>query len=498
MWAKKISLNNNAKSIVQSKKNSFLSLIVTFAIVVILISILPVLAEPGSGYTNTTNKCISCHNDTGYPADTDGDGVAAPFKRPHNNNTSCESCHGEDPHIIKFIQPDGTYGNKSTAASCPACHQGIINNDNFTQAFKIPETLRHSSDPSNGSVWGSYWNNANPKEACIYCHNKTLHDIFPLGRILDWSPGYVINTSIGSNYTCAGCHYKESANYNIMNSSFVSAGLPIPPEITNGTSWNGISTKYFNHSLQDYTDNGCTPCHGGSLSVGARMSEFLHNVDYADMANCLGCHRPNGAGPEVNMIDLGNHTNLNTTVGGVGNLTSEDCRMCHFSDPHAGPNVSNTYYCINCHDALGFTGSLRAPPSLRFTDKKHGKNSCTDCHLAEGEYHQGNPRGSVANSTYVTRYNSGNTITTDCADCHYSANLDDAPFNAPGGGGHINNLGGSCTTGGGASCHAGGSTLVKTMHSLSNDSQGNKPSITVPTLNPSTVTAGSDVIVNAT
>ena len=500
MWAEKIFINNNAKSIARSKKKSFISLIMASAIIVILISILPVFAVPGSGYTNTTNKCIACHNDTGYPADTDGDGVAAPYKRPHNNNTSCESCHGADPHIIKFIQPDGTYGSKSTAASCPACHQTGISDINFTKAFMIPVTLKHSSDPSNGSVWGPYWNNATPKGACIYCHNKTLHDIFPLGRILDWSPDYVINTSIGSDYTCAGCHYKGSPDYINMTSSFESSGLPIPPEITNGSSWNGTKGKYFNHSLGDYTDIGCKPCHGGSLSVGARMSEFLHNVDSADMKNCLGCHRPSGAGPEVTFADLGNHTNLNTTPGG---LTSEDCRMCHFSDPHAGPNESNTYSCIDCHNATvgGFRGSIQAPPALRFNVNKHGVNQCVECHIADGKYHSGNPRGSVANSTYSNRYIplSGNGNYTDCGDCHYSANLDDAPFNAPGGGGHVKSNGdGTCATGGGPSCHAGGATMVATMHKLSPKNGSNKPSVTVPILSPPTVVKGSDVTVSAT
>jgi hypothetical protein len=503
MWAKKISINNNAKCIVRSNKNSFISLITTFAIVVILISILPVFAEPGSGYTNTTKKCISCHNDTGYPQDTDMDGVAAPYKRPHNNNTSCESCHGADPHTVKFIQPDGTYGSKSTAASCPACHQVAINNSNFTQAFKIPVTLKHSSDPANGSVWGTYWNNTDSKAACIYCHNKTLHDIFPLGRILAWSPDYVMNTSIGSNYTCAGCHYKGSSDYINMTSSFASAVLPIPPEITNGSSWNGTKGKYFNHSLGDYTDNGCKPCHGGSLSVDAKMSEFLHNVDFADMKNCLGCHRPNGAGPEINTNDLGNHINLNTTVGGNDTLTSEDCRMCHYSDPHAGPNVSNTYYCIDCHNATvgGFKGSVQAPSALRFNVNKHGVNQCVECHIADGKYHRGNPRGSVANSTYSNRYTplAGNGNYTDCGDCHYAASLDDAPFYGPGGGGHVKSNGdGTCANGGGPSCHAGGSTMVATMHKLSPKDGGNKPAVTVPTLSSLTVVKGLDVKVNTT
>jgi hypothetical protein len=157
-------------------------------------------------------------------------------------------------------------------------------------------------------------------------------------------------------------------------------------------------------------------------------------------------------------------------------------------------NNSNTYFCADCHTS-GSTNPKNS--SIKFTEKKHGQAACMDCHVADGIYHQGNPNGSVANSTYIGRYNSSNTVTTDCADCHYAKNLDDAPFNAPGGGSHINNLGGSCIASGGA-CHSGGSTILETTHSLSGRSQGNKPTVTLPTLSSSTVTRGADVTVNAT
>ena len=37
----------------------------------------------------------------------------------------------------------------------------------------------------------------------------------------------------------------------------------------------------------------------------------------------------------------------------------------------------------------------------KFDDKKHGEVTCINCHVADGRYHQGNPRGSVANSSYI-------------------------------------------------------------------------------------------------
>ncbi len=491
MRANIISKKKNARGIAQSNENSSLSLILKVAIVILILSFLPLLA--GAEYSPTTKKCIACHNDTGYPLDSDGDGVAAPYIRPHNDNGSiCEGCHGPDPHRVKFIQPNGTYGGKSTAASCPACHQTAIPNNNFTTAFRIPETLRHSSDLLNGSVWGQYWDNLNPKEACIYCHNNTLHNILPLGRILEWSPGYIINGQIGSNFSCSNCHYKASADYNAMITSFEAAGRPIPPEITNGTNWNGIAGVYFNHDLLDYTDLGCVPCHGNTLSPDATMSEFMHNVSVADMNNCLGCHRAGSSIPDVDTADLGAHINLNLT-GGSGSLTSEDCRACHYNNPHTGTNPTNTYYCNDCHNqTAGGNSSIRA--TKKFENKRHGEATCNNCHIADGIYHQGNPRGSVNNSSYIARYISTNKNNTDCADCHLRANLDDAPFNAPSGGNHIISYGnGNCTGG----CHTGGGTSVLAAHSI-DPLDGEKPAITGPTLDHSSVTQGTDVTVTAT
>ena len=487
MWSNIIHKKKNVRSIAQSNENISLSLILKVAIIILILSFLPLLA--GAEYSATTKKCIACHNDTVYPLDSDGDGVAAPYTRPHNDNGSiCEACHGADPHKVKFIQPDGTLGGKSTAASCPACHQTGV--QNFSTAFMIPVTLKHSSDPLNGSVWGSYWINSNPKEACIYCHNNTLHNILPLGRILEWTPGYIINSPIGSDFSCSNCHYSESIHYDAMAASFTAENRPIPPEITNGTSWNGISENYFNHILQDYTDLGCVPCHGNALSPGATMSEFMHNVNVADMNNCLGCHRAGSSIPDIDDADLGAHINLNLT-GGSGSLTSEDCRACHYNNPHTGTNPTNTYYCIDCHNKTQQLGNSSIRSTKKFDDKLHGKVTCINCHIADGTYHQGNPRGSIANSTYVNRNVSSNPY-VECGDCHLAANLDDAPFYAPGGGSHVRDCGNS------GGCHSG-NTIVAAVHSTTPyDNSNKKPQISDPKLNSSTVTQGTDVNISVT
>ncbi len=459
-----------------------------FAIISLLtiITMVSIFSGIQGSYTPTTDICISCHNDTGYPNDTDANGLAAPYKRPHFDTVMCEFCHGQNPHTVVFIQPTGSYGPKSTAGSCPDCHMTGIpseNNSNFTSAFKIPNPLRHSSNALNGSVWGNYWTNSSPKEACIYCHNKTLHSIAPIGRILEWSLNYHTNGSIGNNYSCSGCHYKGDANWSTMIASFAAAGLESPPEITNGTNWRGKSADYLNHSLNNYFDNTCKECHGISLAANAGMSEFIHNVSVADLNACMSCH------PTVTAIDLGKHSTLN----GSSAVDNGDCKTCHyrtFPMVKGAVNNSNTYFCADCHTSAG-TGPNKS--SIIFTDRKHGEVSCMDCHAADGRYHQDDPRGAIANQTYVNRYLPGNTTVTDCADCHYASNLDDAPFNAPGAGTHSKN---ACSDGG---CHnAGTITMVQTVHHIDPQVSGWIPTITAPTLSASSVPQGMNVTVNAT
>ncbi|MBU4077105.1 MAG: hypothetical protein KKI06_10450, partial [Euryarchaeota archaeon] len=158
-------------------------------------------------------------------------------------------------------------------------------------AFMIPNPMRHSSNINNGSLWGNHWTNTSPKEACIYCHGNTTHNETPMGRILEWFPVYIKNSSIGNGSSCAACHFKGDVNYSAMADAFNSSGLEIPPEITNGTNWNGNSTNYFNHSIGSYIDSDCKQCHGSLLSENATMSEFVHNVtEGASGPDCISCH----------------------------------------------------------------------------------------------------------------------------------------------------------------------------------------------------------------
>jgi predicted CXXCH cytochrome family protein len=251
-------------------------------------------------------------------------------------------------------------------------------------------------------------------------------------------------------------------------------------------SCHGTDVSDRHHLLVANGTYQCTDCH--TMKYDATTQSYYPEV----IRNCLTCHPGKQhtcmeCHPQVTFVDLGMHSTLN----GSSAVDSGDCMICHhnpFPMVKGAVNNSNTYFCADCHTTAG-TGPNKS--SKIFIEKRHGKASCMDCHVADGKYHQGNPRGSVANSTYVSRYPTTNTNTTDCADCHRAANLDDAPFNAPGMGTHSV---GACATGG---CHGGGNNMVQVVHNT-NPLDSLKPTITVPILDSSTVTQGTDVNVTVT
>lgn len=387
MW-KSLKITSYGKKNWDNRSRIARTFITAISILFFLAAIMALSNGAGTGYSPTTDKCISCHNDSNYPNDTNGDGVSAPYKRPHNDKVMCEKCHRSNPHDVAFIQPDGNYGSKDTAGSCPECHQTGINN--FSSAFMIYPQLRHSSNIQNGSAFGNYWNNTSPKSACIFCHNKTLHNVKPLGRILEFAPEYVINTSIGANFTCSKCHYKGDTNWSIMNATFAAAGLETPPEITNGTNWNGRFLNYFNHSIVDYTDETCTHCHGRLLSSNATMSEFLHNVAFADSTACIGCHTsptgPDNIYAAIDTASFGKHKNINST-GGNDILTDDDCRGCHYDITNMYNRTLNvsTRICTDCHIEGNFSAPIiknHKPPKVTVSAGGNISTTayCSICH----------------------------------------------------------------------------------------------------------------------
>ncbi len=366
------------KGIHERKKRIFSTIIISVIVILTLISILMVFTGTPPGYTSVTLVCISCHNDSGFPNDTDNNSIIAPYKRPHNDSVMCETCHRSNPHTIGFIQQNGLFGLRSTAVSCPECHQTGV--PNFTSAPMIPPRFMHGNNITQGSKWGSYWNSSQLKTACIYCHDNTLHNITPVGRIL----GFALRNSS----SCSNCHYKGNANYSIMINSFSSAGLERPPEITNGTGWNGSESGYYNHTLDQYSNDRCKMCHGSYISLNATMPEFVHNVSEAAGGECIGCHTSNQNMTGslffegINLSSFGKHINVNTS-NGINQLTNDDCTTCHydfnFSEMMLPNFTTRTKTCTECH----IDGNFSAPVISNHRPNGTGVATttyCSTCH----------------------------------------------------------------------------------------------------------------------
>ncbi len=357
------------------------------------------LAKPASN----DSYCSTCHG-TG--------GTAATKDKLRHKALNCTECHannsagtlaGKDIHAIKYLTQSNTFAtSNSSAVNCVICHQttSVDSSLGSFSAFKIATQMRHSDNASNGSVWDGYWTNTTPQTACVYCHNSTLHNVTPLGRMLQWNQNYNLYGSIGSNVSCSDCHYRGDSNYSQMNSTFVAAGLRTPPEITNGTNWKGNSSNYYNHSLDAYDDQACKNCHGSLLSASANMSEFMHNVaiGVAGGANCTNCHNTGGTagtGKLVNFTAINDtnaiHKNLNS--GASTSLPAENkrCWACHGngSEPASGhpSNYKIPYNCVDCHvpgagQNLNFTpASILNVTQHYWNGTKVATSNATSCYI---------------------------------------------------------------------------------------------------------------------
>ncbi|SNQ61559.1 fibronectin type III domain-containing protein [Candidatus Methanoperedens nitratireducens] len=310
------------------------------------------LTKPALTLPNST-FCLSCHGNNGSGG-TNYSGMVTGIREKHNNTINCTECHfnsSRDIHPVKYLQPDESYSTgNSTGVNCTNCHQGTAFYPGLSKIPpKIPSPLHHSDNPSNGTRWNStgYWDNTSEITACIYCHNDTRHKAAALGRPESWRGDNKVNSSItNTSNWCAGCHYQGytsgGKNYGNMTSAFISANLPVPPEITNGIYAPNTMPGFYYHNLTpDYNDSTCKTCHSIGLNNGT-MDAFLHNITARD---CKGCHFSynvmNSSGSPTAPARYVNSIMFNE--GAHGNVS---CRSCHT----AGHNsIGARKACEDCH-----------------------------------------------------------------------------------------------------------------------------------------------------
>ncbi len=372
----------------------------------------PVLTLPDS------TLCLSCHgkNDSGGINYTQ---AVTGYKEKHNNTVECTECHlntSKDIHPVKYLQKDASYStNNSSGVNCISCHQNLTNYPGLLRTPpKIPNPMHHSDNASNGTRWNAtgYWEPNNTITSCIYCHNDTRHNATALGRPAEWKGDNIVNSSIAntSNW-CASCHEQGyisgGKTYTLTAAVFISANLPVPPEITNGIYAPNLP-GYYNHSLTpDYSDSTCKVCHGRSLPGNVKMDEFIHNIT---SPSCKDCHYSfeymNGSSvnkPEkfVNqsMYEASPHGSLRCEdchTRGHNNIAArKSCEDCHavqqdpknsterhditanpwnYSIPGISGSIVNITDCTLCHDSNLYnnaTSSYGLPPKPRNCDYCH-------------------------------------------------------------------------------------------------------------------------------
>ncbi len=308
--------------------------------------------------------------------------------------------------------------------------------------YKVANPLHHSDNLTNGSLWGSYWNS--PINACLYCHNDTKHSLTPLGRPLIWNSSYALNSIIGSGTNCADCHYKGDTNYSVMSSTYTSAGLGIPPEITNG-SWNG-KPGYYNHTLTGYTDSQCKSCHdtSGSTTVG----QLMHNASTGSAAGgpeCKSCHDIGGSAPKLINFSVANnagHKNLNSGASSTVNAENKKCWACHGNgtqpvDGHPS-NYKTPVSCENCHTSTGGYSAPLVKEHIQNGTDVQANVACGVCHNNSGMFIDSGGIGTITHyiknvtDLTTTPYGHFGTInTTNCLICHNGPYTGNASWGSP-------------------------------------------------------------------
>ncbi len=371
------------------------------------------LTRPPLALENST-FCLACHGNNGSGG-TNYTGTVTGAREKHNNSVNCTECHlntSRDVHPVKYLLQNATYSTgNSTAVTCITCHQTTsVDSKLILTPPKVSSPVNHSDNATNGSIWNStaYW--ASSLTACTYCHNDTKHNATALGRPAYWKGNNIVNASINTGTWCSSCHYQGYSsggkNHGDMTSTFASANLSVPPEITNGTYARSIYSRsnYYNHSLTNYNDAVCRQCHGIYLSSGITITVLMHNITGN---TCTDCHYSfeamnNTTRPDryvdPSMYGTSQHSTLNCTdchTRGHRNIGARKaCEDCHAvqqnpitdRDRHnitatPGASVVNNTDCTSCHSSTLYNRSIATYGYWKPKD-------CDYCHTYPDKYYE--------------------------------------------------------------------------------------------------------------
>ncbi|MCK5316734.1 MAG: hypothetical protein KAJ55_02405, partial [Anaerolineales bacterium] len=332
------------------------------------------ISNHSANYPLTTPECTLCHNegrmhDGNLTIPTLDENLCTgchTTRDNHNNSVSCLSCHVNSSlsrnktHPIQYISALGIFSNSNTTAvNCTDCHQSGVTG--FESAPIIPDPLRHSTNPANGSIWGSYWNNENG--SCQYCHGDTRHNITALGNITNFKGSNVVGGDLSGTW-CLGCHLNGSDNYNNMLGNLSS----VPPEITAGDTNYPSSGSPKDHIGYTMTsDSDCTVCHAGDTT---NITTYMHNLEVGQGGgrNCISCHDISQSTEKVDVSKMNTSTSIHNNLNNLATATNADNKRCWA-----------------CHTNSSVSGDGQVDESeLSDSDHPDGYNTpknCTLCHI---------------------------------------------------------------------------------------------------------------------
>ena len=365
---------------------------------------------------HATSTCSKCH---------DSDDV---FHVTHGSNNigASYSCGSELCHNLTMNPVSSSINMWSIdqpKPACENCHNDVVvvSRHNITEIHQSTLTLECQTCHSNNlpDIHATIANESYNGDSCAVCHQST---------------NTTVMSAITNNDTnCAACH-----TFHADITEIHTFDQPSSLKCLNCHQGTYLPDLHNNFSIENNISTNCSVCHSNTninISIASANCMTCHDSQLdaphdSNGTSCVSCHGI------ISSSDLALNLGLHSSLNGTLDVDDGDCKSCHFESSHSGVSPANTYYCADCHTDVG-TGPNKS--TITFIDKLHGENTCTDCHVADGTYHQNDPRGSVVNLTYVNRDVTGSTTVTDCADCHDASNLDDAPFNAPAGGSHIFN-----------------------------------------------------------
>ena len=395
------------------------------------------------------------------------------------NSVGCEACHGNGgDHVLSPSKLNIRNASvvRNTPEICGDCHSRAQASkygeyDNFkpypdgVNDSLLNETLYDDSPmPTvNYSLTGGHheqWEDmkasvhANNSVSCVSCHNS--HAVSnpayaggPTGKI-KFNNGTVYPAAV--TQTCTSCHALElpKHGYYTQNSECISCHMPQNRKSSNKID---LRSHWFNPNAMKNNKN---------TGVHARSFMALRDIN----ESCVKCHGWANLSKQINAEMVGNHKNVNVSEGS-GLLNSSDCKTCHYG---ATSSAILNLNCQDCHTTAG-TGPVKPTnPALIKDGLQHGVIDCQWCHTAGSNYHISGPKGTAAGA--------------DCSTCHVSANLQDAPFFAPGETHESNiNLCGDCHS-------------PADNHAVGPNNAGTPPSVSLSPI--TTVASGTPALVQAT